>query len=158
MEPEHRVFPTTWRQRLNRFFYTGLSYGALFMSGVGLVVPGIPTVPFVILTVYFAEKASPTLSRTIMKVPFLGPAIRDWHEHRAIRQVARVQVLTFTAIVVVIALLTAPPSTGMYVAMALLTTLGVYQIFKIPILDEQPRDSELQPDNPSTVPIRFASV
>lgn len=63
-----------------------LAYAALGLGLVGLVVPGLPTVPFVLLAAYAAARGSDALHRWLLADPRLGPMIRDW---QAQGQVAR---------------------------------------------------------------------
>ncbi|MFO0919134.1 MAG: YbaN family protein [Planctomycetaceae bacterium] len=150
--------PLTWRGALHRLVYGGLTCGAFAMSWVGLLVPGIPTVPFVILTVYFAEKTSPTLRRAVLNSPVLGQAMRDWHEYRAIRRSARRQALIFTGVLVVITLLLAPPSLPLYALVAIMLVISIQAILRIPVMDEEPA-APLEPsDQPMTLPLRYAGV
>lgn len=150
--------PVTWSGRLKQFLYGGLSCGTFVMSWVGLLVPGIPTVPFVILTVYFAERASPTLSRAILNSPVLGPMLRDWHEHRAIRRTARWQALTFTGALILITLVLAPPSVGLYLSVGIVASLSVYLLLSIPEMEDDPQTSGAPHDHPATLPWRFAGA
>ncbi len=165
---EHRLemlaesIAITVRRVLRQLWYGTLACGSFFMAWVGLLVPGIPTIPFVILTVYFAEKASPTLRGYFLNSPLLGPAMRDWHEHRAIRRSSQLQALAFTGTLVVVTLLVATPSAGLYVAMAIMSSLGVYLVLRIPVIDRisprTAREDLVVEHRPVTLPMRFAGA
>ena len=45
---------------------------------VGLFLPVVPTVPFVLLAAWAAARSSPRLSRWMEQHPRMGPYIRDW--------------------------------------------------------------------------------
>ncbi|NLA68810.1 MAG: DUF454 domain-containing protein, partial [Gammaproteobacteria bacterium] len=50
--------------------------------GVGL--PGLPTVPFILLSAWAAAQGSERLHRWLLAHRDFGPMIRDWHEHGAV--------------------------------------------------------------------------
>lgn len=61
--------------------------GALTSLAVGIVgvaVPVLPTVPFLILAAWAASKGWPSLERWLLEHPACGPHIRRWRERRVI--------------------------------------------------------------------------
>ncbi len=59
----------------------GLSLG----SGlVGLLLPLMPTVPFVLLAAFCFSKGSERCDRWICEHRHFGPMVRDWRAHRAV--------------------------------------------------------------------------
>ena len=165
---EHRLellaesLAVTANRILRQIFFGGLACGSFIMAWVGVLVPGIPTIPFIILTGYFADKASPTLHGYFLKSPLLGPAMRDWHTHRAIRRSSQLQALVFTGLLVGVTLAVAPPSTELYLAMGLMGSLSVYLILRLPVID-QIADATTHHDlivagRPMTAPMRFAGA
>lgn len=54
------------------------------LGAVGAVLPIMPTVPFLLLAVYFFARSNPELERKILDHPHWGPQVRDWRERRAI--------------------------------------------------------------------------
>lgn len=73
----------TRRQLIRLFWMAGgfLSLGAGF---VGLVLPLIPTTPFLLLAAYCFARGSRRLHDWLVHHPRLGPPIRDWRQHGAI--------------------------------------------------------------------------
>jgi uncharacterized membrane protein YbaN (DUF454 family) len=60
--------------------------GACFLLTLGgLVLPGIPTVPFLVASSYFLARSSPRLHGHLMHFPFLGPILREWERFRGLR-------------------------------------------------------------------------
>ena len=70
---------------LRRILYLGLAAGSFGMSIVGVILPGIPTVPFLLLTSYYLIRSSPALNERLLRSRLFGQMLRDWNEHRAMR-------------------------------------------------------------------------
>lgn len=56
---------------------------------VGIVVPLLPTTPFVLLAAYCFARSSPRLHGWLADHPRFGPAIRDWDRNGAIHPRAK---------------------------------------------------------------------
>jgi uncharacterized membrane protein YbaN (DUF454 family) len=63
---------------------------ALLLGIVGLALPVVPTVPFLILAAWAAGKGSPRLERWLLNHPRYGPHIRHWRERGAVPRRAKV--------------------------------------------------------------------
>ncbi len=59
---------------------------SLGLGIVGVVLPGLPTTPFVLLAAACYARASPRLHRWLREHRFFGPMVRDWEEHRSLRK------------------------------------------------------------------------
>lgn len=128
--------PRTVLGYLTRWTYGGLAIGSFVMAWVGLVVPGIPTVPFAILTVYFAEKFSPTLRNRLMESPVIGPAMRDWAEYHAIRRSVRDRVFLFVGVMVAITMMFTAVDSMAFLLVVLFAGLSLYMVYRIPVIDD----------------------
>ncbi len=85
---------------VRRWLYIALGSGFVGLAGIGVVLPGIPTTPFLILASYFFIRSSPTLHRKLLRSKTFGPILQDWHRHRALRRrVKRVAVTACTLVV-----------------------------------------------------------
>jgi uncharacterized protein len=58
---------------------------ALLLGVIGVVVPVLPTTPFVILAAFCFGKGSPRLERWLLENKTFGPMIADWRAEGAIR-------------------------------------------------------------------------
>lgn len=66
-----------------------LAYAALALGLVGIVVPGLPTVPFVLLSAFAAARGSERLHARLLADPRFGPMIRDWQSQGAVSRRAK---------------------------------------------------------------------
>jgi uncharacterized protein len=72
-----------------RLFYRVAGLLALALGIVGAVLPLMPTVPFLLLAVYFFARSNPEWEKRILDHPHWGPQVRDWRERRAINRRAK---------------------------------------------------------------------
>lgn len=70
--------------RLGRFGWLILGFTSLGCGAVGVVLPLLPTTPFVLLAAMAFAKSSPRLRRRLEKHRIFGPMIADWEQHGAI--------------------------------------------------------------------------
>ncbi|MEI6540954.1 MAG: YbaN family protein, partial [Planctomycetota bacterium] len=131
--------------RLRRFFYGTLAVGAFAMTWVGLVIPGIPTIPFVILTATFAAKSSPAVHNRLRRARVFGPMIRDWEKYHAIRPHVRIRAAMLTLVIVSVTILLAPPSPGMYLLIGTMASIGLFMIFRIPVISYNVAETRVNP-------------
>ncbi|MBY0464840.1 MAG: YbaN family protein [Burkholderiales bacterium] len=82
--PACQTQPTNLRSRLKRFLLISAGVLALFLAALGVVLPGLPTTPFVLLAAGCFAKASPTLHHWLLNRPRLGAMVRDWETHRSL--------------------------------------------------------------------------
>ncbi|MFN2362503.1 MAG: YbaN family protein [Marinobacter sp.] len=61
-----------------------LAYTSIAMAAIGVVLPLLPTTPFVLLAAWSASKGSPTFAAWLENHETFGPAIDNWRSRRAI--------------------------------------------------------------------------
>lgn len=62
---------------------------AVLLGLIGVVVPGLPTVPFLLLAAWAASRGWPALEARLLAHPRHGPTIRHWRERGAIPRRAK---------------------------------------------------------------------
>ncbi|MCE9568226.1 MAG: YbaN family protein [Planctomycetes bacterium] len=60
------------------------------MAYLGVLLPGLPATPWVLLASYCFSKSSTRLERWLRRSPIFGRLLRDWHEHRGIRKPVKI--------------------------------------------------------------------
>ena len=85
-----------------------LAWASLALGVVGIVVPGLPTVPFVLLSAYAAARGSARLHAWLLAHPRFGPMIRDWQAHGAVSRRAKRLAVAMMALASAVMFLTAP--------------------------------------------------
>ncbi|MES9823407.1 MAG: YbaN family protein [Candidatus Thiodiazotropha endolucinida] len=69
---------------LTRWAALILAYLFLALAVIGVILPGLPTVPFLLLAAWFAAKGSERLHRWLYAHPHFGKLLVDWEQQGAI--------------------------------------------------------------------------
>ena len=67
-----------------------LAYFFLALALVGMFLPGLPTVPFLLLTAWFAARGSDRLHGWLYAHPHLGKLLIDWEQQGAVSRTSKV--------------------------------------------------------------------
>lgn len=77
------------------------------LGAIGLALPLMPTVPFLIAAAFCFERGSPKLHAWLIRHPRFGPPLMDWNRYRVIRWpaklIATVGLLTSCGYTVIVA-------------------------------------------------------
>ncbi|RIX98508.1 DUF454 domain-containing protein [Aureimonas flava] len=76
--------------RLRRLAFHALASVSLLLALAGVVLPGLPATPFLLLAAWAAARGSPELAARIETHPRLGPLLVNWRERRAVPRRAKV--------------------------------------------------------------------
>jgi uncharacterized membrane protein YbaN (DUF454 family) len=63
-----------------RWLLLGLAGLSLVLAAIGILVPVLPTVPFLLLAAWAAARSSPALHRWLHEHPRFGHYLRDWDQ------------------------------------------------------------------------------
>ena len=121
-----------------RLLYLAMGAGALVMTVVGLIVPGIPTVPFLLLSSYGFARSSPTMNRWLLETRFLGPIVTEWEQHGGLSRTSRNKLIGLTVVIIVIAVLLAPLSPLGLVLIPVMASLSILGLYRLPGIPEEP--------------------
>jgi uncharacterized membrane protein YbaN (DUF454 family) len=133
-----REMVSSWQiieQGLRRLTYLSLAGASFAVAVVGVAVPGIPTVPFLLVSSYFLVRSSPPLHQRLLRSRVFGPLLRDWHRHRALRRSVKVFALATLVVVVIVSVLVAGLTLPAALVVVLLALFGVWMILRIPSLE-----------------------
>lgn len=136
-----RVFMVRGPRRL---LYLAAGCGSFVMSIVGLLVPGVPTVPFLLASSYYFARSSHNLHRRLLESRFFGQMLREWETHRAMSRSSKQRLASFTVIIILVTVAIAPLSPVLVLAVAVMSVISLYGIGRIPELDQR-LDAPLSP-------------
>ncbi len=77
------------RRVVSLVFWRSLALVALLLGLIGIFVPGLPTVPFLLVAAWAGGRGWPRLERWLLDHPRHGPPIRRWRDHRAVPRRAK---------------------------------------------------------------------
>ncbi|HSJ32587.1 MAG TPA: YbaN family protein [Longimicrobiales bacterium] len=80
-----------------RWPFAILAYLFAALALLGVVVPGLPTTPFVLLAAWSASRGSRRLHDWLVQHPRLGPPLAHWREQRAVSTRAKLLAISFLA-------------------------------------------------------------
>lgn len=74
---------------LRMIFYRALAVGSLLLGMIGIVIPGLPTVPFVLLAAFAAGRGWPALEQYLLNNPTFGHSIKLWRQAGVVPRTAK---------------------------------------------------------------------
>ncbi len=72
-----------------RLLWRALALACVALGAIGAVLPGLPTVPFLLLAAWAAGKGWPALEEKLLNHPRYGATLRRWRERGAISRKAK---------------------------------------------------------------------
>lgn len=110
----------------------------LLLGLLGIVLPGLPTTPFVLLASYCLLRSSPALHERLIHSRLFGGVLRDWHLHRGIRPHIRYKALVVVLLVVAASLAFTSLPLGAKLAIVTVAACGIAYIWRLPEVAETP--------------------
>lgn len=109
-----------------RFVWASLGLICVALAAIGVVLPLLPTVPFLLLAAFLFARSSSRLHHWLLTHPTFGPFINDWNSSGAIRPRAK-QFATLSVIAVLgLTLIFGAP---VYIFIIQLVTLSLVMLF-----------------------------
>ncbi len=75
---------------MNRGIYLVGGLAALGLGIIGVALPIMPTVPFLLLAAFCFARSRPDWEQKLLDHPRYGPSLRDWRERQAIGRKAKI--------------------------------------------------------------------
>ena len=86
-----------------------LAASAVLLGAIGIAVPGLPTVPFLLVAAWAGSHGWPELERRLLAHPTYGPSIRRWRENRSVPRKAKWLASALIATSITLILITPAP-------------------------------------------------
>lgn len=90
---------------MTRHLYLAGGFVALALGSIGVILPLLPTVPFVILAAFCFARSSPRLEAWLLDHHVFGQHIRNWRYQRAITKRGKRAAIAAFAVSILIALI-----------------------------------------------------
>ncbi len=109
-----------------RVFWLFLGLVSLSLGGVGVILPLLPTTPFLLLSAFCFARSSDRLHAWLLTHPVFGPLIENWHRHRAIARSAKIAATLACAAAFAISLVLKAPMIGLLAQTVVLTGVLIF--------------------------------
>ena len=124
--PEHVV--SGWR-RLVLLTFAAIFFG---LGLLGVLLPGVPATPFLLLTSYFLVRSSPRLNARLLRSRVFGKILVDWQVHGGVRMHVRCKAIAAVVIAVAASVYITGYSLPATLTVLLLAMIGIAVVLKLP--------------------------
>jgi len=122
---------------IRRLVYIVLA-GLFFILGViGIVVPGLPTTPFLLLTSYYLTRSWPQMHRMLLAHRILGPVLRQWQQHRAVDPRIKRRAVALVVLVMGLLVCFSNLPTVLLATVMALASIGLFVIYRLPTVPDK---------------------
>lgn len=83
------------KSRITRILYIIGGTLSLALAIFGIVLPGLPTTPFALLSAYLYAKSSRKLYNWLLKNKILGPRIKNYHKRNGVTRKGKIGIIIF---------------------------------------------------------------
>jgi uncharacterized protein len=118
----------------------GLIAAGCFLVGMGylgVLLPGLPTTPFLLGASYCFVRSSPRLHRWLCRSPVFGKFLTDWETHRGIRKPVKVFAVCCVSVVVTCSILFSSLPEAAKWAIGGLALIGIATILLVPTVPRE---------------------
>lgn len=105
------------------------------LGAAGLVLPVLPTTPFMLLAAFCFARASPALHRRLVASRVFGPTIVEWQRHRAIPWRTKLTAIGLMSATLAVSIVFFVQPTALRIALALLGVGLAVWLYRIPSRD-----------------------
>ncbi|WP_457390125.1 YbaN family protein [Roseateles sp. P5_E1] len=111
---------------LARLLWRALAVLGLVLAMIGVVLPVLPTVPFLLLAAWAAGKGWPALENWLLNHAHFGPGIRRWRERGAVPRRAKWLAVVMMACSAVMLVLTPAPLAVKIAVPAMMAAVAIW--------------------------------
>jgi uncharacterized membrane protein YbaN (DUF454 family) len=119
-------------QGLRRMLLLAGAAMSLVLGLLGILLPGLPTTPFVLVASYCLLRSSPRLHARLLESRLFGNVLRDWHLHQGIRPHVRYKATAVIALVLGASLYFAAIPLAAKIAILAVGIFGIFYVWRLP--------------------------
>lgn len=115
-----------------RWLFTAFGFLALGLAGIGVVLPVLPTTPFVLLAAACFARSSPRFHRRLLRSRAFGPMIQRWQADRCVSRETKTVAIGLIAVTFALSIGLAVSHPGARAGLAALGAVAVVIIVRLP--------------------------
>ncbi|MFD2207772.1 YbaN family protein [Kiloniella antarctica] len=93
-QPEFTGETKVEKSGLRRICLMGLGWVCIFLGVIGIVLPLLPTTPFLLVALWAFSRSSIRFHNWLYTHKYLGPMVQDWNKFRVIPMKAKILAVT----------------------------------------------------------------
>ena len=82
-------------ENLKKKIYIFVGFLAVILGIIGVILPGIPTVPFLLVALFCFERSSKKYHDMILNNKYFGKVLRDYYEGRGLTTSVKIKAVLF---------------------------------------------------------------
>ncbi|MDD9960582.1 MAG: YbaN family protein [Gammaproteobacteria bacterium] len=114
------------RQLARRHLWMALGWASLGLGALGVLLPLLPTTPFLILAAYFFSRSSQRMHAWLLNHRVFGPPIENWRTHRAISPGAKLAALAAMALILAVSAAANIPAWALAIQAVILVGVAIF--------------------------------
>lgn len=130
--PPQQPQPRPHRSRVVRSLLWLAGGVSLVLGLIGVVLPGLPTTPFILLAAACWARASPRLHARLLSHRLTGPLLRDWETNRSLTLRTKTIAVGSMLVMVGFSIWTFRERPLTQIALAVLAAIGTWVVLRIP--------------------------
>lgn len=109
-----------------KLLYIIAGFISLGLGVIGIVLPLLPTTPFLLLTAFCFARSSEKFHDWLLEHPYFGKTIKDWQETGSINKKAKLAAMFVIGITIMFSLLLNVPTKIFLIQLAILSAVTVF--------------------------------
>ncbi|TAH50520.1 MAG: DUF454 domain-containing protein [Betaproteobacteria bacterium] len=115
-----------------RLVFLWLGFVALLLGALGVVVPVLPTTPFILLAAACFARGSERFHRHLLAHRIAGPIVREWEEHRSMPPGVKAWAFALMFVSFGVSLLLVPSAWHRLMLLAIAAVLAFF-LWRVPV-------------------------
>lgn len=136
--------PTTL-STLRRLIYVTAGLFFVGLAILGVLLPLLPTTPFLLLASFCFVRSSPGLHAWLLRNRLFGPLLRDWQHHRGIRRRVKISAVVVLLLALSGSAILGASSIPFLILLAALGLVGLTVVLRLPVIADDAPTPALQP-------------
>lgn len=109
-----------------RAIYMVSGFCALALAIVGIVLPLLPTTPFLLVSAFCFARSSPKFHDWLLAHPYFGTVIKEWQQYRAISKRSKISAMVVILFTMVLSVALRVPTSILIIQIIVLSLSALF--------------------------------